>query len=107
MVEEETVAGEKTEAEEGIEENPVKEVMTTAPLEEGDYVIVTYEEEYFPGEIKKIQANKAYICTMKISGLNIWKWPKVADEIWYDFEEVIQKIPPPREINNRVYFSVK
>lgn len=39
-------------------------------------------------------------------GMN-WKWPTNRDEIWYNCDEVIAKIPPPVQINKRGIFLVE
>lgn len=40
-------------------------------------------------------------------GLNKWKWPRVKHEIFYEFEEILQKIEAPLEINKRGFFEIK
>lgn len=60
------------------------------------YVIVEYEEEYFPGMVKqrKCRPTKLEVSTMNMcagaNGLN-WKWPEVEDKIWY-FKSQVQEI---------------
>ena len=45
----------------------------------GDFVLVNYEEERFPGNVLKIYDEGATITCMQISG-QPWKWPKVVVE---------------------------
>lgn len=42
----------------------------------GDYVIIQYEGEFFPGEVKNVDNNKFEISTMTFSVGNTFKWPK-------------------------------
>lgn len=39
-----------------------------------EFVVVDYEGEYWPGQVKTLAANGAYIKCMARSG-NLWKWP--------------------------------
>lgn len=43
---------------------------------------------------------------MKMSSLYKWKWSQENYEIWYDFEEIVEIISPPEEINKRGFFVV-
>jgi hypothetical protein len=46
----------------------------------GDFVIVKYEEEYFPGVINDTNPTSALVSVMIMSGSG-WKWSDVDDEI--------------------------
>jgi hypothetical protein len=71
----------------------------------GDFVIVNYEEEYFPGTVIQIRDGEAYIKTMQMSGQN-WKWPEKEDVIWYKDEEICTFINPPSLLNIRGIYAV-
>lgn len=72
-----------------------------------DYVVVIYEQEQYPGIITEVKDNGVKVKAMCKSGPNHWKWPKVNDEIWYGFQEIIKKIGPPVQVNKRNVFEVK
>lgn len=64
-----------------------------------DFVVIQYEEEYFPGTIKDIETDCCFVITMQMSGINKWKWPREVDAIWYSFDEINEKIKAPEEAN--------
>lgn len=79
-----------------------------------DFVIVTYEGEYFPGQVKNIRENtdcgvgmEYLVSAMTMSGPNGWRWPTVEDVIWYDKCSVLEKIPPPSVTNSRGVCTVQ
>lgn len=43
----------------------------------GNYVIVRYEEAYFPGIVKNLRGSEYEVSVMWLCGTNKWKWPKV------------------------------
>lgn len=71
----------------------------------GNYVIVNFEGEYFPGEIIDIKTKEMKVKTMTMAG-QFWKWPAKDDVIWYSEHEVIQLIKNPKKMNNRGQFSI-
>jgi len=66
----------------------------------GDYVIIEYEKEYFPGIIRKV---KKKIQMYEISAMVMveaeWKWPEIKDVLWYPTSSIIQKIEQPSLVN--------
>jgi len=66
----------------------------------GDFVIVHYEGEYFPGIVNDTNQTSALVSVMTMSGSG-WKWPNDDDEIWYKFSDVMQLIKPP-EVSNSI-----
>lgn len=66
----------------------------------GDFVIVQYEGEYFPGVVNDTNLTSALVSVMTMSGSG-WKWPNEDDEIWYKFNDVMQLIKPPEVSNSR------
>ncbi|CAI6351500.1 unnamed protein product [Macrosiphum euphorbiae] len=80
-------------------------VSKTSSYTVGCFVIVEYEEEYFPGEIMKKKANEYQVRVMCMSGLN-WKWPEKEDICWYKKEYVMQSIMPPKLVNARKIYAV-
>lgn len=72
----------------------------------GDFVIVSYFNDFYPAQITNKNSEKVLANAMAKAG-GWWKWPNVKDEIWYDNHEVVKKIKPPVEINKRGFFAVK
>ncbi|CAG5022103.1 unnamed protein product [Parnassius apollo] len=66
----------------------------------GQYVVFTYEEEFFPGKITKITKEGPYISSMKRS-LKSWTWPKPVDEIQYNWQDILGCIEVPKKIITR------
>ncbi|CAH0547035.1 unnamed protein product [Brassicogethes aeneus] len=72
----------------------------------GDYVIVIYEGEFFPGLIQKINSTSAFVKVMVKSNINTWKWPVKDDILWYEFKDIKEKIEEPMPTNTRGMFRV-
>ena len=70
------------------------------------YVIVEYEQRYFPSRVTKLDTDGYFISIMTKSGLCDWKWPEQKDEIHYTEEEIIEIIPAPKKKNSRGIYSV-
>ena len=56
----------------------------------GNYIIVSYEEEYFPGVVTGIENNEAKVLTMQKCRCG-WKWPDPNDEIYYTMDNIIKQ----------------
>ena len=54
-------------------------------LKVGQYVLVNYEDELYPGQITEMRNSDE---AMKKSGV-YWKWPAEADEIFYSKDEIL------------------
>lgn len=83
---------------------------TLKKFENGDFVVVEYEMEKFPGIITKVIIEKNVqpkfeVKTMTMSGSN-WCWPNKDDILIYDASEILKKIKPPIPFNRRGIFSV-
>lgn len=76
-----------------------------ANYEKGEFVIVRYEEEYFPGTILEKNTDSVKIKTMTMSANN-WKWPDRDDICDYLIEDVVCKIEVPTLLNSRGIYSV-
>lgn len=59
-----------------------------------EFVIVYYEGEYFPGQIKDVRENDDK------TG-NEWRWPDQVDKIWYVEGQIVERISPPSTTNSR------
>lgn len=71
----------------------------------GEYVIFTYEGEYFPGKIISLYEDGAEISAMQRS-LKSWKWPDKPDIHKYDWEDVIGHCKEPKLVSKRGFFNV-
>ena len=94
---------EELEKEEELDSLPADELESEISV--GDFVIVEYEEELFPGRVDASFNGEAEVSVMVKSG-NFWRWPRVKDQIHYRWPSVQQKIMPPEPVNNRGCFRV-
>lgn len=74
-------------------------------LNENSYVIVQYENSFYPGKISKINGNE-YTVTSMTKALNHWKWPEKKDELVYEKDDVMQVISTPKKVTSRGTYSV-
>lgn len=67
----------------------------------GNYVIIRYEGDLFPGVITSIKENEVCVSAMEKCGA-YWKWPDRKDELFYEISEIVQqKINKPEKISSR------
>ncbi|KAK9878374.1 hypothetical protein WA026_021682 [Henosepilachna vigintioctopunctata] len=71
----------------------------------GDFVVVEYEGEYFPGIVIEKVDDNLKVKTMTMSG-NFWKWPDKDDILVYDMSEIKCKIESPALISSRGTYDV-
>lgn len=86
---------------------PQKPTNLEDTLEMGSYVIVKYEGEYFPGQIKNIDGCNAEVSTMVLSSATTFKWPEKEDTIWYGPDSIIEVIKTPVPLNTRGSYKVE
>ena len=65
-----------------------------------DYVVVKYDNSYFPGEIIAGLDKSAQAKVMIQSGPQYWKWPDRDDVLWYKWRNT-KKIDPSVIVSNR------
>ena len=71
----------------------------------GDYVIVCYEKNQYPGLIKKYDNRNEFEVSVMERRLNrLWKWPIKPDQIWYLKKDIVKKIEQPIPVNSRKLF---
>ena len=70
--------------------NKCNVMMPGGKIEVAKYVIVIYEDEYFPGLVTEIVASDVKVKTM-VPCLGRWSWPK-NDEIYYMMDNVIKRL---------------
>lgn len=72
----------------------------------GNYVLVRYDGELYPGQIIEVKNDdEVLVSAMKKSPRN-WKWPAKPDKIFYSKDEIVQKINQPTQIGRREIFKV-
>ena len=76
--------------------------MQTA-IELGDFVIVDYCGELYPGKVLAVAESSATVTVMYKCGVN-YKWPKPADVLPYDMANIKLKISAPLELPRNMYF---
>lgn len=85
----------------------IQNAKQKASLTLGCYVIVIYENEYFPGRVENIDENQCEVSTMVLSSGNTFRWPEKTDKIWYNYDQVIAKIDDPVCVNKRGFYKIK
>jgi len=60
----------------------------------GDYVVVDFEGDLYPGQVISKHDGGAKIRVLHRCGIN-WKWPKVVDELVYSMSQIKKKIGSP------------
>ena len=71
----------------------------------GDYVIVKYDEEFYPGKSTAL-GEYAKVHAMIQSGPKYWKWATWEDILDYEFEKVVKIIKAPIVVSHRRTFCV-
>lgn len=69
----------------------------------GDHVLITWNNEVYPGKILSLSDDGALVRCMK-KGSKCWKWPTVKDEELYAWADVLQIIKPPKLLSRGCYF---
>lgn len=71
----------------------------------GQWVVVTYDESNYPGEVTNVEDSENFeISVMHRSG-QFWKWPKTEDKIVYCRDSIIKVINPPKAAGHRGQFT--
>ena len=91
-----------------MEENPAEEATTeeiTPPYHSTAWWVVdTYDGETFPGEIASCDtADMTDVNFMHKSG-RYWKLPETVDKIFYEPNNIVHTIAPPKVVGNRGQF---
>lgn len=77
-------------------------INANTEYQEGDYCLVQFEGELWPGQITKENSNNTFRirCYEKAEAPlgSTWRWPKRTDEQEYRMEEVIKKINTPEDV---------
>ena len=77
--------------------------LPTLNLTIGQWVIVKYDSEEFPGEVTCIEKSDVQVNIMHRSA-NAWKWPRSEDKIFYPRNNILRIVNPPTVAGNRGQF---
>lgn len=69
-----------------------------------NWVVVKYDNSYFPGNVTKIENGEFKVDVMMKDG-KFWKWPEIKDEIYYTKDKLVRKVNPQSVVNSRGYFK--
>lgn len=72
----------------------------------GDYVIFTYEDNLYPGQVTFKNNEVVRIKAMERYGDTYWKWPLKLDELDYTLKDILVKIDKPIQVSRREIFIV-
>ena len=72
-------------------------------LSVGQWVVVGYDGAEYLGEITVIDNNDVEVNVMHKSG-SAWRWPAKADKIFYERQNILRVINPPKAAGNRGQF---
>ncbi|KAG5898611.1 hypothetical protein JTB14_020987 [Gonioctena quinquepunctata] len=77
-------------------------------MKENSYVVVCYDNQYYPGIIVELDEDDVRVKTMVKSGSTGWKWPTPDDVIWYSRSDLMEIIEQPNfaAVNKSVVFHV-
>ena len=71
-------------------------------IQSDDFVIVKYDNLYFPVIIVSLNEGGADVKVMTPSRTTYWKWPDKDDIVTYLWHNIIKKINPSIVVSNRV-----
>ena len=66
--------------------------ITTVDLCVGQWVVVNYDGDDFPGEITCCDGNDQFEDSVIHKSSNHWKWPKTIDKILYARDDLVQTL---------------
>ncbi|XP_045199124.2 uncharacterized protein LOC123553489 [Mercenaria mercenaria] len=64
----------------------------------GQYCVVSYDGQPYPGIIQDVDSTDIEVNVMHSVGENRFFWPRSDDVLWYDCENFITLISPPRKV---------
>ena len=65
------------------------------------FVIVNYNNTYYPGQVRQIRKDELYVFCMNKIGRNKFTWPKPEDLCWYRLCDIADSITEPVQSNSR------
>lgn len=85
---------------------PAQPSIQSIKKEVGAFVVVSYQDDFYPGMIENLNDNGATVSAMVKTSKGNWKWPEIKDELYYYWEDIVGSINPPQKINRRGMFLV-
>ena len=82
-------------------EDHIVENIVRQPINVGQWVLVTYENNQFPGEILSTSATHAVVKDMEKFG-GFFRWPRTDDILPYPFEHITKTLEPPQPCSVQV-----
>ncbi|KAG8250166.1 hypothetical protein J6590_107443 [Homalodisca vitripennis] len=79
--------------------------INKSDLQVDSFVVVNYENEYYPGTTVNVDENGAFVSAM-MKSLGNWKWPVNKDVLFYEWNEIAGSINPPKILSKRGIFAV-
>lgn len=84
-------------------------VATPKQVSLGQFVVISYEEELFPGKITQVNlSEKSVTVSCMRKSKKHWKWPETEDKVVnYEIDDIVMTIKPPESVNKRGILRVK
>ena len=79
------------------------DVRPSLVLTVGQWCLVDYDGELYPGEVKEVDDDTALV-TLHPTGVNTFIVPTRDDTVWYDGNKIICTIPEPTKLSSRGRF---
>lgn len=74
----------------------------------GDWVVVEYDNVYYPGEVLSVTQNEAEVNVMLPTTSGTYRWPHKKDVLFYNFNKITRKIQKPAPCDSKTgHFIVK
>lgn len=79
-------------------------------IEEGDWVVVQYDQIHYPGEVTKIVSGEYEVIVLHRHD-NHFKWPAKEDRLFYSKKQIVKKLLGPPTLsasfssNNRFFWE--
>lgn len=104
----ETFRAKQLEAANVDDDNEILEQPGVRPItkEVGYFVIINYNDNYYPGVIENFNEEGATVSAMTKTPKDNWKWPSQKDELFYSWKDIVGGINPPKLLNKRGFFVV-
>ena len=77
---------------------------TRVPAVVGNWIVVLYDNEEYPGEVTGVFDNDVEVNVMHKTG-NAWKWPTKQDKILYGKDSIVRRVSPPKAAGHRGQFT--
>ena len=77
------------------------QVQWQSPEVVGKWCVLTYDGDLYPGVITDTSETHVEVRCMQKIGVNRFFWPAREDILWYQFEDIVCIIPPPRPVTGR------